>query len=43
MISNTTYSYLCGCVCANSNTNLKTLFHKDCSSGSVKNLTTSPC
>ena len=27
----------------NSNSNSKTLFYKDCSLGSVKNLTTSPC
>ena len=27
----------------NSNLNSKTLFYKDCSLGSVKNLTTSPC
>ena len=27
----------------NSNSNSKTLFYKDCSLGSFKNLTTSPC
>ena len=27
----------------NSNSNWKTLFYKDCSLGSVKNLTTNPC
>ena len=38
---------MCACilyVCAEKeNSNLKTLFYKDCSLGSDKNLTTSPC
>ena len=42
-LSASIYMRVCVCVCERERESSKTLFYKNCSLGSVKNLTTSPC